>query len=308
MRALSSLMKEAKTENTTVILENHDYRFKTTGQIIIFDGYLKVYGDYESADDKILPPFDQYHSNVIVSNEIVKEQHFTKPPARFTEAKLIKELEELGIGRPSTYATILDNIRTRGYVKLVEKKFEPTEIGIEVTDKLQECFNHIINVEYTAKMEEDLDKIAEGKKVWNKTLSKFYQEFEPALKNAFETLEKKAPEKTGEKCPNCGNDLVIRKGRYGEFTACSNYPECKYIKAEPKEVVEVCKCPNCEEGMIVEKKSRRGKLFYGCNNYPKCKTAYWDLPRGEKCPNCGKMLVETKKKIVKCSECDYIKD
>lgn len=308
MRALASLMKEAKTENTTVILENHNYEFKTTGQIIVFDGYLKAYGDYESTDDKILPPFDQYHSNVIVSNDIVKEQHFTKPPARFTEAKLIKELEELGIGRPSTYATILDNIRTRGYVKLTEKKFEPTEIGIEVTDKLQECFNHIINVEYTAKMEADLDKIAEGKKVWNKTLEKFYQEFEPALKDAFEKLEKKAPLKTGEICPNCGNDLVIRKGRYGEFTACSNYPECKYIKTEPREVVEICKCPNCEKGMIVEKKSRRGKLFYGCNNYPKCKTAYWDLPTGEVCPNCGKMLVETKKKIVKCSECDYIKE
>lgn len=308
MRALASLMKEAKTENTTVILENNNYEFKTTGQIIVFDGYLKVYGDYESTDDKILPPFDQYHSNVIVSNEIVKEQHFTKPPARFTEAKLIKELEELGIGRPSTYATILDNIRTRGYVKLTEKKFEPTEIGIEVTDKLQECFHHIINVEYTAKMEEDLDSIAEGKKVWNRTLEKFYQEFEPALKDAFEKLEKKAPEKTGEQCPNCGNDLVIRKGRYGEFTACSNYPECKYIKTEPREVVEICKCPNCDEGMLVEKKSRRGKLFYGCNNYPKCKTAYWDLPRGESCPTCGKMLVETKKRVVKCSECDYIKD
>ncbi len=308
MRALASLMHDAKTENTTVILNNHDYQFKATGQVIVFDGYLKVYGDYEQADDKVLPPLDTYQSNVIVANEITKEQHFTKPPARFTEAKLIKELEELGIGRPSTYATILDNIKTRGYVNLVEKKFQPTEIGIEVTDKLQECFSHIINVEYTAKMEADLDKIAEGKKVWYKTLEHFYKEFEPALKDAFDKLEKKAPEKTGEVCPNCGSDLVIRKGRYGQFVACSNYPECKYIKTEPKEETIICKCPNCDEGQIIEKKSRRGKLFYGCNRYPKCKTAFWDQPTGEKCPECGKALVVTKKGMIKCSECDYAKE
>lgn len=308
MRALASLMHDAKTENTTVILNNHDYQFKATGQVIVFDGYLKVYGDYEQADDKVLPPLDTYQSNVIVANEITKEQHFTKPPARFTEAKLIKELEELGIGRPSTYATILDNIKTRGYVNLVEKKFQPTEIGIEVTDKLQECFSHIINVEYTAKMEADLDKIAEGKKVWYKTLEHFYKEFEPALKDAFDKLEKKAPEKTGEVCPNCGSDLVIRKGRYGQFVACSNYPECKYIKTEPKEETVICKCPNCDEGQIIEKKSRRGKLFYGCNCYPKCKTAFWDQPTGEICPECGKALVVTKKGIIKCSECDYTKE
>ncbi|MCI8445379.1 MAG: type I DNA topoisomerase [Bacilli bacterium] len=280
-RALASLMKDAKTENTTAILDNHNYQFKATGQIIVFDGYLKVYGDYEKADDKILPPLDTYQSNVIVANEIVKEQHFTKPPARYTEAKLIKEMEELGIGRPSTYATILDNIKSRGYVNLVEKKFQPTEIGIEVTDKLQSCFDHIINVEYTAKMESDLDNIAEGKKVWYRTLEAFYKEFEPALQDAFDKLKKKEPEKTGEACPNCGSDLVIRKGRYGEFVACSNYPECKYIKTEPKQEMEISKCLNCEHGMIVEKKSRRGKVFYGCNQYPTCKTAYWDKPTGE---------------------------
>lgn len=307
-RALASLMKDAKTENTTAILDNHNYQFKATGQIIVFDGYLKVYGDYEKADDKILPPLDTYQSNVIVANEIVKEQHFTKPPARYTEAKLIKEMEELGIGRPSTYATILDNIKSRGYVNLVEKKFQPTEIGVEVTDKLQACFDHIINVEYTAKMESDLDNIAEGKKVWYQTLETFYKEFEPALQDAFDKLKKKEPEKTGEACPNCGSDLVIRKGRYGEFVACSNYPECKYIKTEPKQEMEISKCPNCEHGMIVEKKSRRGKVFYGCNQYPTCKTAYWDKPTGETCPTCGKALIVTKKGIVKCSECDYKKE
>lgn len=303
-RALASLMKDAKTDNTTVILDNNDYKFKTTGQVIIFDGYLKVYKDYEDTKDAILPDF--VLNDKINANEIVKEQHFTKPPARYTEAKLIKEMEELGIGRPSTYAKTMDNLRTRGYVKVEEKHFIPTEIGFEVTDKLQEFFNHIINVKYTAKMEDDLDKIAMGKEIWYQILDKFYKEFEPAVKEAFANMEKKAPEETGEKCPECGNPLVIRKGKYGKFTACSNFPECKYIKTEPKEVVEVIDCPNCD-GKIVERKTRRGKLFYGCNNFPKCKTAYWDKPVGEKCPNCGEMLVE-KKDTIKCSSCDYVRE
>ena len=304
-RALASLMVSAKTENTTVILDNNNYQFKATGQVIIFDGYLKVFSDYEETSENTLPPFDTYKSNVIVSNEINKEQHFTKPPARYTEAKLIKEMEELGIGRPSTYAKTMDTIKTRGYVNVIEKKFIPTDIGIEITDKLQEHFSHIINVEYTANMESDLDKISEGKAIWYKVLDAFYKEFEPSVKEAFDAMPKKEPEKTGEDCPNCGHPLVIRKGKYGEFTACSNFPECKYIKSEPKEIIEITNCPNCD-GKIVEKKSKKGKVFYGCNNYPKCKTAYWDMPIGETCPNCGKMLVK-KKDIIKCSECDYEK-
>jgi DNA topoisomerase-1 len=304
-RALASLMVDAKTENTTVILDNNNYQFKTTGQVLIFDGYLKVYSDYEDTTEKTLPPFDTYKSNVIVSNDITKEQHFTKPPARYTEAKLIKEMEELGIGRPSTYAKTMDTLKTRGYVNIVDKKFVPTEIGIEITDKLQEFFSHLINVKYTANMEDDLDKIALGTIVWTKTLDDFYKEFEPYLKKAFDNMEKKEPEKTGEACPNCSSDLVIRKGRYGEFVACSNYPECKYIKSEPKEVVAVADCPNCD-GKIVERRSKKGKVFYGCNNFPKCKTAYWDKPTGESCPECKNMLVEKKDKI-KCSSCEYEK-
>lgn len=305
-RALASLMKDAETLNTTVVLDNNNYQFKATGQIVTFDGYLKVYSDYEDTKDKVLPPIDTYKSNVIVSNDIEKEQHFTKPPARYTEAKLIKEMEELGIGRPSTYAQTMSTIKDRGYVTLVEKKFIPTEIGIEVTDKLQDSFANLINVKYTANMETNLDEIAEGNKVWYKVIDDFYKEFEPAVKEAFDNIPKKEPEKVGENCPNCGSPLVIRKGKYGEFIACSNYPTCKYIKSEPKEVKEICKCPNCKEGMIIEKKSKRGKVFYGCNNYPTCKTAYWDMPTGETCPNCGKMLTR-KKDIIKCSECDYSK-
>lgn len=304
-RALASLMASAMTDNTTVLLNNNDYIFKATGQIITFDGYLKVYSDYETTKDEILPPFDTYKSNVIVSNEIVKEQHFTQPPARYTEAKLVEAMEKLGIGRPSTYATIMSNIKDRGYVSLEEKKFKPTDIGIEVTDRLQEFFNHIINVEYTANMETDLDKIADGDLIWYETLEKFYQDFEPSVKVAFDQMEKKEPEKVGEDCPNCGHPLVYRKGRYGEFIACSNFPECKYVKADESKIKEICDCPNCD-GKIIEKKSKRGKIFYGCNNYPTCKTAYWDLPIGEICPECKSMLVE-KKKQVKCSNCDYEK-
>ena len=305
-RALASLMKSAKTENTTVIFDNNNYQFKTTGQVIVFDGYLKVFKDYEDIKDSELPPFDTYQSSVVVSQAIEKKQHFTSPPARYTEAKLIKEMEELGIGRPSTYATTIDILKKRNYANLVEKKFVPTEVGFEITDKLQQCFSHLINVEYTANMENDLDKIAEGNQNWVETLHNFYDEFEPAVKNAFDAMPKKEAEKTGEDCPECGSPLVIRKGKYGEFVACSNFPTCKYIKAEPREVQEICACPNCG-AKIVEKKSKRGKVFYGCSNYPKCKTAYWDRPTGEKCPECGSMLTE-KKNVIKCSSCDYKKE
>ena len=302
-RALASLMASATTDNTTVVLNNHDYKFKATGQIITFDGYLKVYGDYESSKDKILPNFETYKSKVILSNSIEKEQHFTQPPARYTEAKLVEEMEKLGIGRPSTYATIMSNIKDRGYVTIEDKKFHPTSIGIEVTDKLQEFFSNLINVKYTASMETDLDKIADGDIIWYQALSKFYKDFEPMVKDAFDNMEKKDPEKIGEDCPECGHPLVIRKGKYGEFIACSNFPECKYVRADEKKIKEVCDCPNCD-GKIIEKKSKRGKVFYGCNNFPKCKTAYWDMPTGESCPECGSMLVKKNKKI-KCSVCEY---
>ena len=305
-RALASLMAPAKIEGTTVILNNNDYQFKATGQIIVFDGYLKVYGEYEDSEDVLLPDFKNYKSDVVTADKIDKIQHFTKPAPRYTESSLIKEMESLGIGRPSTYATIIDNIKKRGYVVLDKKKFVPTEVGIEVTDRLQECFSNLINVEYTANMENELDLVADGKEVWYEVLEDFYKDFEPAVEDALEKLPKKEVKETGEMCPECGHPLVIRKGRYGEFTACSNFPKCKYIKQEPKEENIICDCPNCEEGKIVEKRSRKGKVFYGCNNYPKCKTAYWDKPTGEKCPECGSMLTCKNDKI-KCSSCDYKK-
>lgn len=231
--------------------------------------------------------------------------HTTKPPARYTESKLIKEMETLGIGRPSTYATTVGILSERGYVKVVDKKFIPTEIGIETTDKLQEYFKDIINVDYTKTMEDDLDKIADGELENTKLLSRFYTEFEPKVKEAFANMEKKPPEETGELCPNCSSPLVIKKSKYGEFIACSNYPTCKYIKNEKNTPKEIMNCPKCD-GKIIEKKTRKGKIFYGCSNYPKCDFATWDEPINELCPNCNGILV-TKNKKIKCLNCSYEK-
>lgn len=304
-RALASLMADAKLNQTTITLDNNNTTFKTTGSVLIFEGYLKVYGKFESSEDKVLPKLKV--NDELVADEIVKDQHFTKPPARYTEAKLIKAMEELGIGRPSTYASTISTLTQRGYVKIIEKKLNPTEVGITTTDKLQEFFSDLINVKYTAKMEEDLDKVAEGKKVWYKILESFYKEFEPEVENAFDKMEKKEDEETGEVCPNCGKPMVIKNGRYGKFEACSGYPECKYIKPKEKAPeVEVCACPKCG-GMIVERKTKRGKVFYGCGNFPKCKVAVWDKPTGELCPECHSLLVTDKEGIVKCNSCDYKK-
>lgn len=304
-RALASLMKDARVEATSITLYNNDYRFKTTGQILIFDGYLKVYSKYEDSNDKILPTLTE--GDKILSNKIDYSEHETKPPARYTESKLIKEMEELGIGRPSTYAKTIDTLKERAYVTIEDKKFIPTEVGVEITDKLQEFFKDIINVKYTKEMEDDLDKIAEGNLVWHNLLDRFYNDFEPKVQVAFKNMEKKAPTETGELCPNCNNPLVIKQSKYGKFIACSNYPDCKYIKPneEKKEIEEIMDCPHCD-GKIISKTTRKGKVFFGCNNYPKCKIASWDKPTGELCPECKNLLIESKTGI-KCSNCDYTK-
>ena len=301
-RALSSLMADSKYLQTTIILDNNDYKFKSSGSVVLFDGFLKTYQDNEEDDNKLpnLKGVDE-----LTSNEILSDQHFTKAPARYSESSLIKELESLGIGRPSTYDTIIDTLKSRDYVVLEEKKFVPTAIGFETTDKLQEFFSNIINVEYTANMEKDLDDIADNKKDNIKVLRDFWNIFEDEVEDAFSNMEKKKAEETGEVCPECGSPLVLRNGRYGEFVACSNYPSCKYIKKEEKTITEICDCPKCG-GKIIEKTTRKGKVFYGCSNYPKCKVATWDLPNGEVCPKCGELLV-VKKEGIKCSSCDFEK-
>ncbi|MCM1052687.1 MAG: type I DNA topoisomerase [Ruminococcus sp.] len=305
IRTLAYLMSNAKTLATTVTLENNGYQFKASGSVLKFDGYLKVYKEFEDSEDVILPDFKNYKSDVIAADKIEKFQHFTKPAPRYTESSLIKEMESLGIGRPSTYATIMKTIKDRGYVKIEDKKFYPTDIGIETTDKLQEFFSGIVNVEYTANMETELDEIADDKKDNIEVLTNFYQEFAPLVEKAFKEMEKKEPEKTGESCPLCGSDLVVRSGKYGEFVACSNYPNCNYVKKDEKETKSYGNCPKCEHE-IVARHTKKGKVFYGCSNFPKCKYATWYEPTGEICPNCKNLLV-TKNKKVLCEECGYVK-
>lgn len=305
IRSLAYLMSSAKALATTVNLDNNDYLFKATGSVLKFDGYLKVYSEYEDNEDIVLPDFSVYKNGIIETDKIEKFQHFTKPAPRYTESSLIKEMESLGIGRPSTYATIMKTIKDRGYVTLEDKKFFPTEIGFETTDKLQEFFSDIVNVEYTANMETELDEIAEDKKDNIEVLRTFYDEFAPLVEKAFKEMDKKEPEKTGETCPECGNELVVRNGRYGEFVACSNYPTCKYIKKDVQEIKIYAKCPKCGHD-IVERFTKKRKVFYGCNNYPKCNYATWYEPTGEVCPNCKDLLVIKNKNVV-CNECGYVK-
>lgn len=292
-RAMASLMAPAKFDATSVILLNNGYEFKVTGSVIKFDGYLRVYGEYEKQSNELLPELKE--QEMLASKKVEKSQHFTKPPARYSEAKLIKEMEELGIGRPSTYAMIIDTIQTRGYVELIDKAFKPTETGILTSDRLTQYFNDIINVEYTAKMEHELDEIAEGEDDYVSALQSFMDIFQPLLDDAYDKMEVVAPKKTGEKCPECGHDLVERRGRYGVFVACENYPECKYIKKDPVELEYTGEeCPKCG-GKMVFKNGRFGR-FEACSNYPECKYIKNSKKKepvmtDEKCPNCGEPIV-----------------
>ena len=292
-RTLASLMADAKTLVTTVYLDNNNYQFKSSGTVITFDGYLKVYSKYEEANDTILPNLEGIET--LSTNDIKVSEHFTKPKSRYTEAKLIHELEELGIGRPSTYATIMSTIRDRDYVGVEDKKFYPKEIGFTVTDKLQEFFSNIINVKYTANMETDLDLIADGKLDNLKVLHEFYDVFESTLHEAFMKMERVGPTKTGELCPKCGSDLVVRKGKFGEFTACSNYPDCTYVKSDKKEEQELKEtgetCPECGSSLVI-RKGRYGE-FTACSNYPTCK--YIKKEEKEKAPE---------EVIMKCPKCN----
>ena len=292
-RAMASLMAPAKFDATSVTLMNNGYEFKVTGSVMKFDGYLRVYGKYEKQNNELLPELKE--KEMLESKKVEKTQHFTKPPARYSEAKLIKEMEELGIGRPSTYAMIIDTIQTRGYVELVDKAFKPTETGILTSDRLTQYFNDIINVEYTAKMEHELDEIAEGEDDYVSALQSFMDVFQPLLDDAYDKMEVVAPKKTGEKCPECGHDLVERCGRYGLFVACENYPECKYIKKDPVEVEYTGEeCPKCG-GKMVYKNGRFGR-FEACSNYPECKYIKNSKKKepvmtDEVCPNCGSPVV-----------------
>ena len=278
-RALAALMAPALFLDTKVKIDNNGYGFELNGSQLLFKGFLEVYnGDSE---DNILPKFTKGEEIKNVTIEPV--QNFTKPPARYTEAKLIKKMEELGIGRPSTYSSIIDTLKMRYYVRLENKSFIPTDQGKLTTEKLDQYFSEIINITYTADMEKHLDDIAEGKLVWYKELAKFYDSYLPLLENADQEMEKKEPVYLDETCPLCGSKLVIRRSRFGEFAACSAYPKCRYIKQdeEHKPVETGIPCPECGTGFLIERTARRGRTrgqrFYGCSNYPKCKATYSSL-------------------------------
>ncbi len=288
-RALASLMAEAVFSSVTYQFDNNGYEFIVSGSKQEFDGFLKVYGDYDKSKDIILPKLQK--NEIISCNKIEKEQHFTEAPSRYTEARLIKDLEEEGVGRPSTYATIIDTIVKRNYVEYKKatdsgktKFFFPTEQGILTDEKLREFFQSVINVKYTAQMESELDEIAENKTDATASLRDFYDRFQPLVDSAYEQMEKKAPEKTGEICPLCGGDVVIRNGRYGKFKSCINYPSCRWHeslvqKEEPEDIGR--NCPICGKPLL-KRKSRYGNYFIGCSGYPKC--SYLESIEGEKSP------------------------
>jgi DNA topoisomerase-1 len=310
-RFMACQMAQASFDSTTIdILATSDkrqvtsYTFRSAGQILKFDGFLKVYPI--KFEEKELPPLEI--NEILKLIKLIPSQHFTQPPPRYTEATLIKELEKNGIGRPSTYAPILSTIQERNYIEKDEqRRFKPTEIGAVVNDILVNHFPEIVDIGFTAKMEEDLDKIAAGKEKWIEALNEFYGPFEENLEKKYQEISKKdLIEKTEKICPKCGAPMVIRLGKFGKFYACSNFPKCKYTENLEKNNLGI-KCPRCKNGEIIEKRTKKGKIFYGCSNWPNCDFALWDKPTGEICPKCGALLVETKRKQIKCSnkECDF---
>ena len=309
-RFIASQMAPAVLDTVTVDLVNGDVQFRANGSHVKFPGFMKLY--IEGTDDqteettKLLPEMEV--GDTVKSLEIEPKQHFTQPPPRFTEARLVKELEERGIGRPSTYAPTLDVIQRRGYVQLDAKRFVPTELGEIVHQATLEFFPEIINIEFTAQMEHDLDAIEEGARKWVEVIDAFYKDFEPRVKHADEAMEKIEikDEPAGEDCENCGSPMVYKLGRYGKFMACSNFPECRNTKAIMKPIG--VKCPSCDTGEIVERKSKTKRLFYGCNTYPECDFVSWDKPISRPCPKCSSLLVEKKIKKgvqIQCTKCDY---
>jgi DNA topoisomerase-1 len=258
-------------------------------------------------EEKELPVLEK--EEILELIKLLPSQHFTQPPPRYNEATLIKVLEENGIGRPSTYAPILSNIQEKNYIeKDEERRFRPTEIGLVVNDLLVAHFPEIVDIGFTAKMEENLDKIADGQKKWIKVIKDFYNPFEKNLKQKYGEVSKKdiTEKPTKKTCPKCGAPLLIRLGKYGKFYACSKFPKCRYTESLEKNILGI-KCPKCEKGEIVEKRTKKRKIFYGCNQFPKCDFALWDKPTKEKCPKCNSLLVENKRKQIKCSnkECSY---
>jgi DNA topoisomerase-1 len=300
-RFVASQMTEAIFDSIKIeVKTDNNYTLQSNGSTLKFDGFLKVYT--MKFEEKTLPQLTEEEKVDLV--EIKPEQHFTQPPARYTEASLIKELEENEIGRPSTYAPIISTIQARNYVeKNKERRFEPTEIGTTVNQILVEHFPEIVDIKFTANMEKELDEIAEGNENWKTILRDFYTPFNENLEKKYNEVEKKKEEPivTDKICPKCGKLLAIKTGRFGKFLACTGFPDCKHTEnIEDKTKKTGIICPECNQGEIVQKKTKKGKIFYGCPNWPDCNFALWDKPTGEKCPKCGSLMVEKGKKT-KCS-------
>ncbi len=291
-RFVASQMEDSEFDVLNVDCKIGDAVFRATGSVMKFDGYTKIY-NFTEREDKILPPIKE--NDELEVSEFIPCQHFTQPPARYTEASLVKTLEELGIGRPSTYAPTITTILNRGYVEKQGTSLHPTELGMIVTDILDVNFQKFIDVDFTVQMESKLDEIEEGDIEWKRVVSEFYKPLEEAIKEANEKIEKiNMDEETDEICELCGSNMVIKYGRFGKFMACKNYPECKNTKPLVNKVG--VKCPKCKEGEIILRKSKKGKAFYGCSNYPECDFISWYKPTGEVCKECGSYMIEKRTK------------
>ena len=307
-RFLASQMASAVLDTTSVdilagpSMGEKPYLFRAIGSIIKFPGWLVLFKDDEKLreQESVLPPLEEGEEVDLI--ELIPEQHFTQPPPRYSEATLVKALEEHGIGRPSTYAPIISTIQTRGYVERVDNRLRPTELGVIVCDLLMEHFPEVMDVGFTAQMEEDLDRIAAGEREWVLVLREFWTSFQKTLKRAEREMEEVnvADQPTGEMCPQCGAPLVFKWGRYGKFIGCSNFPDCRFTKPYLEKIG--VQCPQCG-GDLVKRRTRKGRTFYGCANYPECNFASWKRPIPAPCPECGGLLVLSGQDSVQCTVC-----
>ena len=305
-RFMASQMSQSKSNSMQVSIANGIYGFKANGSELLFDGFRRLYNTADDEGAKLLPSLEK--DEKLKAESLKGEQSFTQPPARYTEASLVKELEDKDIGRPSTYAPIVSTLTERKYVGREKKALKPTELGFLVNDLMEEYFKDIVDAGFTANMENRLDDVEVGSQKWKDLLSEFYGPFKKELDIADSAIEKIVVEDvpTGELCELCGKPMVIKAGRFGDFIACSGYPECKNTKPIIKTIG--VKCPNCGKD-IVARKSKRGRLFYGCSGYPECKTVFWNKPTNKRCPECNSILLEkkTKNKNFVCSneKCGY---
>ncbi len=307
-RFIASQMKPAVFFGLNVDVQGGKFVFRANGSQVIFPGFLKVLGA-ENIEENILPELKE--GEEVKLNKMEEEQHFTQPPPRFTEGTLVKELEAKGIGRPSTYAPIVSTIQQRGYIISEERRFKPTELGFKVNDLLVSFFPEITEVQFTAQMEEKLDRVEENQEDWVKLLQEFYEDFRVKLEKAQEQMQEVdiEDEKTDIECDKCGAKMVIKHGRFGKFLACPRFPECRNTK--PYMVLEDIDCFKCGKGKIVQRRSKKGRTFYGCDQFPDCDYVSWSRPLAEDCPKCGAFLLEKRskkgvKKVCAREECDYV--